>query len=438
MKLQGVESMAVKYTVPRGTYDILPAASYKWQFVTRIFRELAEVFNYREIVTPIFEASGLFERSVGDSSDIVTKEMYKFLDKKGREFALRPEGTAPVVRAYLENNLDLQDNSSKLYYTGPMFRYDRPQQGRYRQFYQYGIEYIGGTHPYMDAEVIAFGYNYFRRLGLTNFTLEINSIGCRNCSSDYDRALIDFFLPFEEKLCPDCRIRLRKNPKRLLDCKVEACARLAAQAPVMLDYLDEECRRDFAEVQRCLGLMDIPFQINPRIVRGLDYYTKTAFEFINRNLGAQNALCGGGRYDGLAEDLGGKSQPGVGLAGGFERLLLSLEKENADFGRVPAPRIYLVTLGEKAADKGIELLARLRNAGLAMETDISRSSLRAQLKAADKSGAEYTLILGEEELDQGRIQLKNMQTGSQKDLDIDRLPEILPDLISPPTLPRKP
>jgi len=250
--------MSGKYNIPRGTFDILPEESYKWQYVTRIFREVAEIYNYREIVTPVFESSLLFERSVGDGTDIVEKEMYKFQDKKGREFALRPEGTAPIVRAYIGNNLQNRDNSSKVYYMGPMFRYDRPQKGRYRQFYQYGIENFGSEDPFTDAEVIALGYNFLKKLGLKNFDLEINSVGCSECSKDYDNALIEYFNRSVNNLCEDCRKRLKKNPKRILDCKVPSCKIIAADAPSMLDYLDESCRKDFDLVQNYLTKMNIP------------------------------------------------------------------------------------------------------------------------------------------------------------------------------------
>ena len=263
--------MSLKYKIPRGTFDILPTESYKWKYITKIFRETANNYNFREIVTPIFETAGLYERSVGNTSDIVQKEMYKFTDKKGRIFALRPEGTAGIVRAFVENNLDKKDNSSKLYYLGPMFRYERPQKGRFRQHYQYGIENIGSAEPFIDAEVISFGYSFLKKLELTNFNLEINSIGCSHCSLDYNAALVDFYKPYLNDLCPDCRIRIDKNPKRLLDCKVSKCNEISRNAPSMLAYLDEDCRKHFERVQEFLIKIKIPFKINPKIVRGLDY-----------------------------------------------------------------------------------------------------------------------------------------------------------------------
>ena len=420
--------MAGKFKVPRGTFDILPGESYKWQFVTNVFREVAREFNYKEIVTPIFEKSDLFERSVGETSDIVEKEMYKFKDKKGRILALRPEGTAPVVRSFIENGLMLKPNSSKLYYLGPMFRYDRPQKGRYRQFYQYGIENIGSNDPYVDAEVIAFAYLFLSKLGLNNFELQINSIGCKSCTKDYDNALTKYFTPFQNDLCSDCRKRLSKNPKRVLDCKVKTCNAIAQDAPSMLDYLDEECTTNFDRVKEYLNTMKIPFVVNPKIVRGLDYYSQTAFEFIDTNLGAQNTLIGGGRYDGLAEQLGGRDMPGVGFAGGFERLLLSMEEETLSLGKQQTPEVYLVTLGNEARIAGIKLLMELRENGISSEFDPDKTSMNAQMKAANKTGAEFALILGEDELKNGKIILKNLANGEQEEVNISDIINSLKDM----------
>ncbi|KQC07720.1 MAG: histidine--tRNA ligase [Candidatus Cloacimonas sp. SDB] len=420
--------MSEKYNIPRGTFDILPENSYKWQYVFRIFRELAAAYNYREIITPIFENSNLFERAVGDSTDIVEKEMYKFQDKKGRELALRPEGTAPVVRSYINNNLQNRENSSKLYYLGPMFRYDKPQKGRFRQFYQYGVENFGSKDPFIDAEVIALGYNFLKKLGLQNFVLEINSIGCSECSKDYDAALVEYFTKYTGDLCNDCKNRLKTKPKRILDCKIKRCKEIAENAPSQLDYLDESCRTDFEQVQDYLVKMNIPFLVNPKIVRGLDYYTKTAFEYLNNNLGAQNALGGGGRYDNLVEQMGGNPTPGIGFAGGFERLILSMETEGLDFGGSVKPFIYFITLGEKAELYAISLLEDLRNSGLSLEFDADKKSLKAQMKAADRSKAEFALILGDDELENNEITLKNMTTGKQQKIALDTTKEYLLNL----------
>ncbi|MBW6515398.1 MAG: histidine--tRNA ligase [Candidatus Cloacimonetes bacterium] len=406
--------MAEKYSIPRGTFDILPDMSYKWQYVIEAFRNVARVYNYREIVTPIFENSGLFERSVGEVTDIVEKEMYKFSDKKGRIFALRPEGTAPVVRSFVENSLDKTGSLNKLYYVGPMFRYDRPQKGRYRQFYQYGVELIGSDNSYYDAEVISFAMQFFKTLGLTNYRLEINSIGCSNCSPKYDNILKEYFTEYKDQLCGDCQRRIVSNPKRLLDCKNESCIRIADKAPSILDYLDESCQKSFTEVKDYLDNLNINYVVNPRIIRGLDYYNKTAFEIITDSLGSQNALLGGGRYNTLIKDLGGPDLPAIGFAGGFERLLAVMEAEKLSFGEEPKPLVYIVSLGEKAATYALKICAELRNKGIAVEYDIDRTSLKGQMKAADRSSAEYTLIIGEDELANDMMTLKNMKDGTQQ------------------------
>ncbi len=417
--------MAVKYQIPRGTFDILPEESYQWQYITNVFREIAREFSYKEIVTPIFEKKELFERSVGNSSDIVQKEMYEFKDKKGREFALRPEGTAPVVRSFVENNLGMGGGNTKLFYLGPMFRYDRPQKGRFRQFYQYGVENIGSDDPYIDAEVIAMGYTFLEKLGLSNFELEINSIGCANCTENYDKILVKYFTPFMQELCSDCQDRINKKPKRLLDCKVPECRKIAQNAPSMLDYLDEECKEHFLEVQRNLKIMSIPFKINPKIVRGLDYYNKTAFEFVDKNLGAQDTLIGGGRYNELIGQFGGKDVPGIGYAGGFERLMLSMETEKVTFGEKQVPDIYLVTLGEKVKDVAGKLLLDLRIAGVSAEFDPEKNSIKSQMKAADKLQVRFALILGDDEFAQNKIILKDMKSGEQELIGLEKIVESL-------------
>ncbi len=396
-------------SIPRGTFDILPAVSYKWQYLTDIFRKTAKAFNYKEIVTPIFEQSQLFERGVGEGTDIIEKEIYKFPDRKGRILALRPEGTAPVVRSYIENNLGQTSPISKLYYTGPMFRYDRPQKGRYRQFYQYGIELIASASPYYDAEVISFADSFLKKCGLSDYSLEINSIGCNNCSSDYDQALISYLNDYKEKLCPDCIKRMDKNPKRVLDCKIKGCREIMQDAPSMLDYLDKECKKDFESVKKYLTELGIDYIVNPKIVRGLDYYNKTAFEFIHNN----SALIGGGRYDGLISQLGGNPTPAIGFAGGFERLINAMESAGLSFGSIPKPTYYLVTMSNEALDYGIKLCSQLRDCNIPVEFDIEKTSLKAQMKAADRSGASYSLIIGEDEIKNSTISVKNLADGTQ-------------------------
>ncbi len=415
----------MKYQIPRGTYDILPEQSYKWQKVISSFRELAAACGYEEISTPVFEQAALFERSSGESSDVVKKEMYRFTDQKGREFALRPEGTAPVARAYLENRMDIGPALRKLYYIGPMFRYDRPQAGRYRQFQQYGVEFIGSNNPFYDAEVISLLWFYLIGLGLKNLRLELNSVGCASCAKEYDKALQKYFQPHLAGLCPDCQVRIEVKPRRLLDCKVKTCKEIAQGAPSQLDYLDETCRDHFSSTQRMLELMRVPFTINPRIVRGLDYYTNTAFEVIHEGLGAQNSLAGGGRYNGLLEQIGGKNTPAIGFAGGFERLLLALEEEKALPVQAPVPDVFVITMGVAAQELILPCLVELRQAGVYAGYDPDKSSFKAQLKAADNSKARFALIVGEDEVASRQLVLKNLQSGEQEVLPLDSVKQLV-------------
>lgn len=411
----------MNYKIPRGTFDILPADSSKWQYVQKVFRKVAASFGYREITTPIFEMAELFERSSGESSDVVQKEMYRFTDQKGRSFALRPEGTAPVVRSYVENHLEMQGGRTRLYYMGPMFRYDRPQAGRYRQFYQYGVEFIGSNHPYYDAEVIALEMTFLKALGLTRPRLEINSVGCAECARDYDKALRDYYAPHLNELCPDCQKRYELKPRRLLDCKVPSCKAFRKDAPSQFDYLDASCREHFDAVCRYLDQMKINYQINPAIVRGLDYYTNTAFELICDELGAQNSIAGGGRYNALIAQVGGKDTPGIGFAGGFERLLLALEKENIQLPQNPNPALFMVLMGEEAVDFALPLIAELRQKGIYVDYNPEKGSFKAQLKAADSMNARYALIIGEQEAISRTLVLKDLSSGEQQSLSADEL-----------------
>jgi histidyl-tRNA synthetase len=417
--------MSTTYGIPRGTFDILPSESYRWQYIESRFLDLARRFGFQRIVTPIFENADLFERNVGDSSDIVEKEMYRFSDRKGRVFALRPEGTAPVVRSFVENHLGIEGRPARLAYYGPMFRYDRPQKGRYRQFHQYGLEMIGSNHPYTDAEVIHFAVTFLKELGLAHYRLEINSVGCPSCSQAYNQALIEYYTPLSDRLCPDCRERLTKNPRRLLDCKVPSCRELAPDAPVQLDYLDEPCREHFDAVCLYLNEMGLDYTVNPRIVRGLDYYTHTAFEVINEGLGAQNAMLGGGRYNGLVKAIGGDDIPGIGFAGGFERLMDAMLAEGLSFGEQAVPDGYLVALGDNARHYAPGLVARMRSQGLSVDFDIEKVSMKAQIKAADKVGARFALLLGDDELAANSISAKRLVDGTQTSVPLDELSDFL-------------
>ena len=409
----------MEYKIPRGTYDILPDQSWKWQKVQSVFREVAAAFGFEEIVTPVFEQSELFERSSGESSDVVQKEMYRFTDRKGRSLALRPEGTAPVVRSYVENHLEQKSWLTKLYYLGPMFRYDRPQAGRYRQFYQYGIELIGSNDPYYDAEVIALQDAFLRRLGLTDIRLEINSVGCPDCNKDYEEALQEYFRPHLPELCPDCQKRFDVKPKRLLDCKVASCKMIAAGAPSQFSYLDAKCSEHFGQVCNFLDLLKVHYTINHKIVRGLDYYTNTAFEFVNDALGAQDTIAGGGRYNGLIAQIGGKETPAIGFAGGFERLLLSLEKAGISLGEGIKPSVFVIAMGEEAVRKAAGITHKIRKSGLCCAFNPVRTKLKNELKAASDAKAPYAIIIGDSELEQGVFILKDLVSGQQIQLPLD-------------------
>ncbi|MNJ28653.1 histidine--tRNA ligase [Paenibacillus bouchesdurhonensis] len=404
---------------PTGTQDILPGTVEKWQFIEEKARDLCRRFNYKEIRTPIFEQTTLFERGVGETTDIVEKEMYTFIDKGDRSMTLRPEGTAGVVRSYVENKLYGEPDVTKLYYIGPMFRYERPQAGRQRQFHQYGVEVFGAFDPAIDAEVVALGYQYCRELGLQEVKVELNSVGNPASRAAYRDKLLGFLMPMKDELCKDCQSRIERNPMRVLDCKVDQDK--FADAPSILDSLDEECTAHFAEVQELLTAMGIEYVINHRLVRGLDYYTHTAFEYKAQGIGAIDTIGGGGRYNGLVADVGGPDQPGIGFAIGLERIALILEKQGISVSAEKPLDVYLVALGE-AADKEItSLLFKLRQAGFTAERDYLGRKMKAQMKSADRMKARYTAILGDDELERGEIALKSMETGEQRTVKLAEL-----------------
>lgn len=420
--------MAVNYHAPRGTQDILPAKSYQWQFVEDLVNEIASIQGFRQIRVPTFEHTELFNRSVGDTTDVVQKEMYTF-QKEGsdRSITLRPEGTAGVMRAVLERGLLNEALPLKLSYLANCFRYEKPQAGRMREFHQFGVEMLGAKGPNADAEVIGLANAIFAALGVKNLRLEINSIGCPKCRPQYHAALKAYFEARREDLCETCQSRLDKNPMRILDCKSPVCQEVAKDAPLMLDHLCEECADHFAGVKECLDAMELMYVVNPRIVRGLDYYTKTVFEFISNDLGAQSTLCGGGRYDGLIEELGGTPTPGLGFGMGLERLFLVLEKQGIE---IPKPRrceLYLANIGEAAGKRTFLLAQQLRAEGFFVEYDSVGRGLKAQMKYADKIGARYSMVLGDNELEQGVGKLKNMETGEVTELALEQLMDALYD-----------
>lgn len=406
-------------TRPRGTNDILPGEVEKWQELERIMRDVSRLYGYNEIRTPIFEDTELFQRGVGDSTDIVEKEMYTFTDRGNRSLTLRPEGTAAVVRAFVENKLYAEPQPTKLYYIGPMFRYDRPQAGRYRQFHQYGVEVLGSDDPSVDAEVIAMAMDIYSRLGLQGLKVELNSVGCPSCRPVHRESLQEYLTEKKDRLCPTCQSRYERNPMRILDCKNPTCQELIQTAPTIDQMLCTNCQDHFVKVQAHLIAMNVPIQLNPRLVRGLDYYVQTAFEIVAEGIGAQSSVGGGGRYDGLIEQVGGPALPGIGFALGMERILLTMEQQGLILGEQAHRDVYIATLGDSAQIAGAVLAQKLRRAGLAVERDYLKRSLKAQLKAADRFRVKYTVILGEEELNNNQVILRDMQDGNQLVLKLD-------------------
>ena len=404
--------MAILTNAPRGTQDVLPSQSGRWQYVEQTALDTARLFGFSEIRVPTFEHTELFNRSVGDTTDVVQKEMYTFQDKGNRSITLRPEGTAGVMRAILQNNLLAGALPVKVSYLVNCFRYEKPQAGRLREFHQFGVEMAGAASPAADAQVIALAKAVFDTLGVQGLALELNSIGCPTCRADYHRALKDYFASHVEELCPTCRERLEKNPMRILDCKNPECAQLAKGAPVVLDYICGDCREHFEGLKSQLDAMGIAYTVNPTIVRGLDYYTRTVFEFVTTGIGAQGTVCGGGRYDGLIQMLGGAPTPSVGFAMGLERLLLVMDQQGCPFPEQAGCAIYIGSLGEQAGLKAAQLCAGLRAEGFWAECDTMGRSAKAQMKYADKLGARFSCILGENELSQGVAQVKRMDNGS--------------------------
>lgn len=411
--------MALITKAIRGTQDVLPAESYKWQHVEQTALAIARDYGFREMRVPVFEHTELFQRSVGETTDVVQKEMYTFEDKGGRSITLRPEGTAGMARALLEHGLHNEPLPVKVSYVTSCYRYEKPQAGRLREFHQFGVECFGAAAPQADAEVIALARTVLNELGVTGVALHINSIGCPTCRAEYHAALKAYFAARKDELCETCRERLDRNPMRILDCKSPACAEIAAGAPVMLDYLCGDCRAHFDAVRACLEEAEIAYEIDPRIVRGLDYYTRTVFEFVSDALGAQSTVCGGGRYDGLIDELGGPHLPSLGFGMGLERLMLILEAKGAKFPAPPRCEVYLVSMGEQAARRCFGIATRLRDGGVSAECDTVGRSLKAQMKYADKIGARYTIVVGDNELESGRARLKNMETGETDDILLD-------------------
>jgi len=416
------------HKAPRGTFDILPQEHAYWKYVEEKAASLCQLYGYQPLSTPIFEDAQIFTKTVAGGTDIVDKEMYIFEDKSGQELALRAEGTAPVCRAYLEHGLFNSPQPVKLYYIGPAFRYERPQSGRYRQHHQFGFEALGEADPALDAEVIEMARQFFYSLGLSLFTIQLNSIGCKLCRPGYLEILRQHYSGYADHLCPDCKARLVKNPLRLLDCKKPSCQEIAKTAPKIPDYLCHECQIHFQSVQKYLGAMSIPFQLNPRLVRGLDYYTRTVFEVEPQEKGGQSTLGGGGRYDNLIEELGGKPTPAVGFAAGLERIILNLKEQKLDIPALPKPDAFIAYLEEEAKIEAMKIASELRKAGIAVILATGDKSLRRQMRQANSLGIAYALILGEQEISKRNVMLRDMRSGEQKTIPLAEIARMLKQL----------
>lgn len=403
----------------KGTEDVLPKDSYRWQFVEDVMRKESAAYGFKEIRTPVFEHTELFARGVGQTTDVVQKEMYTFDTKGGESVTLRPEGTAGAARAVLEHGLVNDSLPIKASYFVSCYRYEKPQAGRLREFHQFGLECYGTQSPVADAELICAAQSIFDRLGIKQLRLEINSIGCPTCRAEYHKALKGYFGGCKDELCETCNSRLEKNPMRILDCKSPVCSKIAGGAPKITDYLCDECKEHFASVQKYLDAAGVEYTVNPTIVRGLDYYTKTVFEFVTDFIGAQGTVCGGGRYDGLIEELGGKHLPSLGFAMGIERLLMLMDKQGIEIPKPSTCDLYVAVMGEKASLKSFEIIKAVRSCGLIAETDVVGRGLRAQMKYADKIGAKFSMVLGDNEIEQGKAVIKNMSSGEQTEIVLD-------------------
>ena len=410
---------------PKGTKDVMPQEAYKWHYLEEKFAETCRKYGFQEIRTPVFEHTELFHRGVGDTTDIVQKEMYTFKDFAGRSITLRPEGTSPVVRAYVEHKEYAGIQPNKYYYNIPCFRYEKPQSGRLREFHQFGVETFGTTDMMADAEIIAIGYDFIKSMGITDVKLEINSGGCPKCRGEHRTALKDFLKPKFDQLCPTCQERYNTNPMRILDCKSPIDQELVQGAPMMLDYLCDECRTAFEELKANLDAFGIEYEVNPKIVRGLDYYTKTAFEFVTTKIGAQGTVCGGGRYDGLVEEIGGPSTPGVGWGMGKERMLMTMEACGFEIPKEPGTEVFIAYMGDAGKMAALKLMKELRDADISVQMDVMGRNLKNQFKHANRISAAKTIVIGDSELESGKLTIKDMESGEQTEVAIDGIVDAL-------------
>lgn len=413
----------------KGTEDIMPKDSYRWIFLEDIMRRQANAYGYKEVRTPVFEQTSLFSRGVGETTDVVQKEMYTFSTKGDESITLRPEGTAGAARAFLEHSVQNDGLPSKQYYLTTCYRYEKPQAGRQREFHQFGVEVFGTQNPSADAEVIALINGLFEVLGLSKIRLEINSIGCPKCRSKYHEKLREYFSQYKDKLCDTCLGRLERNPMRIIDCKSPVCSEIAKDAPKMIDFLCEECSDHFEKVKSYLDIAGVKYEVNPTIVRGLDYYTKTVFEFVSDNIGAQGTVCGGGRYDGLIEELGGQHTPSLGCAMGIERLLLLMESSGVEIPKPETCDLYIASMGDRASLKAFALTEDVRKSGFSAQCDIVGRGLRPQMKFADKIGAKFSLVIGDNEIDENKAEVKNMETGDKTAVSLQSFAKEFEDIM---------
>ena len=409
--------------IPKGTKDLLPYESYKWHYVENIVRDVTSKFGFLEIRTPTFEHTELFLRGVGETTDIVNKEMYTFIDKGNRSITLKPEGTAGVARSYVENGLSENPQPMKMYYITPVFRYERPQAGRLREHHQFGVELYGSDSPYADVEVISVAKNLFNTLGVKELELNINSIGCPICRAEYNKALKAYLAEHIDGMCATCKERLDKNPLRILDCKEERCKAVNVNAPKVLDFLCDDCKKHHEDVKSILTSLGIEYKVNPNIVRGLDYYTKTVFEFVSTSIGAQGTVCGGGRYNNLVKEVGGKPTPAVGFGMGIERLVMVLEALGLSLGEPEVPSVYIAPLSQEQMQYAYGLTMKLRSENVSADTDLMGRSLKAQMKYAGKRGYAYVVVLGENEINEGVAKIKIMATGEEIEVSINNIAE---------------
>ncbi|MDR5658073.1 histidine--tRNA ligase [Serpentinicella sp. ANB-PHB4] len=410
---------------PRGTHDVLPSDVYKWNYIENIAKSVAEKYGFKEMRTPVFEHTELFERGIGETTDVVEKEMYTFEDKGKRSITLKPEGTASVVRTFIEHKLYADSQPTKLFYITPVFRYEKPQAGRYREHHQFGVEVFGASNPSIDAEVINLAMTIYQSLGIKQLELRINNIGCPICREAYHKELKNYLSEKVNNLCTTCLSRYDRNPMRIIDCKVDKCQEQLTEVPLMIDHICDECHDHFNELKKYLEALEINYTVDPKIVRGLDYYTKTAFEIITEEAGKKGTLCGGGRYDKLVEDCGGPKTPGVGFGMGLERALLSLENQQIDIPKPKNTDAFIVTMGESASLVGFKLLKMMRDQSIKADQNHVTRSVKAQFKYADKLSATYTIVIGDEEVNNNVVLLKNMLTGEQEQVSYDDVVNIL-------------